>query len=112
MEDQAVRTSRRRPARDGPVRRAVRAARQGGDSAPGLAYRYERLRRGGRSRPQDPALSGMGKHYHLREPDTAKSSIKASKLQHRVTRTRVKDSKLLEFRRLQRPLWIRRVLVR
>ncbi len=41
---------------------------------------------------------------HLCERTTAKSSIQASKLQHRVTRTRVKGSKLLEFRRLQRPL--------
>jgi len=37
--------------------------------------------------------------------------MKPSKLQHRVTRTRVKGSKLLEFGWLQRPLWIRRVLV-
>ena len=37
--------------------------------------------------------------------------MKASKLQHRVTRARVKVRKLLEFRRLERPLWIRRVLV-
>src|SRR5918994_594593 len=37
--------------------------------------------------------------------------MKASKLQHRVTRTRVKGSKLLEFGCLHRPLWIRRVLV-
>jgi hypothetical protein len=33
------------------------------------------------------------------------------KLQHRVTRTRVKTSKLLEFEALLWPLWIRRVLV-
>ena len=38
--------------------------------------------------------------------------MKLNKLQHRVTRTRVKGSKLLEFGWLQRPLWIRRVLVR
>ena len=38
--------------------------------------------------------------------------MKASKLRHRVTRTRVKVGKLPEFERLQRPLWIRRVLVR
>jgi len=38
--------------------------------------------------------------------------MKAFKLRHRVTRTRVKVGKLPEFERLQRPLWIRRVLVR
>jgi hypothetical protein len=38
--------------------------------------------------------------------------MKGFKLQHRVTRTRVKGSKLLEFGCLQRSLWIRRVLVR
>jgi hypothetical protein len=38
--------------------------------------------------------------------------MKASKLQHRVTRTRVNGGKLLEFPRLLPPLWIRRVLVR
>ena len=38
--------------------------------------------------------------------------MKAGKLRHRVTRTRVKVGKLPEFERLQRPLWIRRVLVR
>src|SRR5687767_6284969 len=38
--------------------------------------------------------------------------MKPSKLQHRVTRTRVKGSKLPEFGWLWRPLWIRRVLVR
>src|SRR5215210_5064876 len=38
--------------------------------------------------------------------------MKASKLQHRVTRTRIFGSKLLEFGRFLRPLWIRRVLVR
>jgi hypothetical protein len=37
--------------------------------------------------------------------------MKAFKLRHRVTRTRVKVGKLPEFERLQRPLWIRRVLV-
>jgi hypothetical protein len=38
--------------------------------------------------------------------------MKPSKLQHRVTRTRVKVSKLLEFGVFYCPLWIRRVLVR
>jgi hypothetical protein len=38
--------------------------------------------------------------------------MKPGKPQHRVTRTRVKDSKLLEFGGFRRPLWIRRVLVR
>src|SRR5712691_12565391 len=38
--------------------------------------------------------------------------MKAFKFRHRVTRTRVKVGKLPEFERLQRPLWIRRVLVR
>jgi hypothetical protein len=37
--------------------------------------------------------------------------MKPSKLQHRVTRTRVKGSKLLEFGGFYCPLWIRRVLV-
>src|SRR3954452_6065941 len=37
--------------------------------------------------------------------------MKGFKLQHRVTRTRGKGSKLLEFGPLPRPLWIRRVLV-
>src|SRR5215207_4172957 len=37
--------------------------------------------------------------------------MKPSKLQHRVTRTGVKGSKLLEFGCLLQPLWIRRVLV-
>jgi hypothetical protein len=38
--------------------------------------------------------------------------MKTAKLQHRVTRTRVKCCKLLEFMGLQRPLWMRGVLVR
>jgi hypothetical protein len=38
--------------------------------------------------------------------------MKPLKLRHRVTRTRVKGGKLPEFGALQRPLWIRRVLVR
>jgi hypothetical protein len=37
--------------------------------------------------------------------------MKPSKLQHRVTRTRVNGGKLLEFPWLLRPLGIRRVLV-
>jgi hypothetical protein len=58
------------------------------------------------------ALKWIGKLRHLCEPIAANSSIQASKLQHRVTRARVKGSNLLEFSRLQRSLWIRRVLVR
>jgi hypothetical protein len=42
----------------------------------------------------------------------AESSIQAVKRQHRVTRTRVNGGKLRAFRRLPRPVWIRRVLVR
>jgi hypothetical protein len=38
--------------------------------------------------------------------------MKVVKRQQRVTRTRVYATKLLELRRFQRPLWIRRVLVR
>ena len=38
--------------------------------------------------------------------------MKPNKLQHRVTRTRVKGCKLLEFGVFYCPLWIRRVLVR
>src|SRR5690348_14716731 len=38
--------------------------------------------------------------------------MKLSKLQHRVTRTRVNGGKLLGFGQLQRSLWVRRVLVR
>jgi hypothetical protein len=38
--------------------------------------------------------------------------MKPLKFQHRVTRTRVKGGKLPELEWLQRPLWIRRVLVR
>jgi hypothetical protein len=37
---------------------------------------------------------------------------RASAQRSRGTRTRVDANKLLEFRRLHRPLWIRRVLVR
>ena len=37
--------------------------------------------------------------------------MKPLKFQHRVTRTRVNGCKLPELRQLQRPLWIRRVLV-
>jgi hypothetical protein len=37
--------------------------------------------------------------------------MKPSKLQHRVTRTRVKGSKLPEFEVFYCPLWISRVLV-
>jgi hypothetical protein len=60
------------------------------------------------SSPQSrPALEGIGKLPHLSEQTTAKSSIQASKLQHRVTRTRVNVCKLLELRLLQWPLWIR-----
>jgi hypothetical protein len=59
-----------------------------------------------------PALDRLGKLRHLCEQTTAKSSIQASKLQHRVTRTREKVSKLLEIGCVPRPLWIRRVLVR
>ena len=40
-----------------------------------------------------------------------KAEHRNRKLQHRVTRTRVKGSKLLEFGPFQRSLWIRRVLV-
>jgi hypothetical protein len=42
----------------------------------------------------------------------AKAGMKAGKFRHRVTRTRVNGCKLPEFGRLQRRLWIRRVLVR
>jgi hypothetical protein len=42
----------------------------------------------------------------------SRSSSRPGKLQHRVPRARVTGSKLLEFGRLPRPLWIRRVLVR
>ena len=38
--------------------------------------------------------------------------MKALRLRQRVTRSRVKVGKLPEFERLQRPLWIGRVLVR
>jgi len=38
--------------------------------------------------------------------------MKAGKFRHRVARTRVKGGKLPELGWLQRPLWIRRVLVR
>jgi hypothetical protein len=38
--------------------------------------------------------------------------MKAGKFQHRVARTRVNRFKLPELEWLQRPLWIRRVLVR
>jgi hypothetical protein len=38
--------------------------------------------------------------------------MRLGKLRQRVTRTRGNGYKLPEFRRLQRPLWIRRVLVR
>ena len=38
--------------------------------------------------------------------------MERSKLQHRVTRTRLNGSKLLEFGVFYCPLWIRRVLVR
>ena len=38
--------------------------------------------------------------------------MKAGKFQHRVARTRVNGCKLPELGWLQRPLWIRRVLVR
>jgi hypothetical protein len=38
--------------------------------------------------------------------------MKPSKLQHRVTRTRAKGCKLLEFAVFYWPLWMRRVLVR
>jgi hypothetical protein len=40
-----------------------------------------------------------------------KALHESQQLQHRVTRTRVKASKLLEFEPLLWPLWIRRVLV-
>jgi hypothetical protein len=42
----------------------------------------------------------------------AKADILDVELQRRVARTRVYGCKLLEFRVFQRPLWIRRVLVR
>jgi hypothetical protein len=59
-----------------------------------------------------PGIRSIGKLRHLGEQGTADSSMQAGKLQRRVTRTRVNGCKLLEFRRLTRPLWIRRVLVR
>jgi hypothetical protein len=57
------------------------------------------------------ALVDFGKPRHLSEYSTAKYGRKPNKLQYRVARTRVNGCKLLEFGRLQRPPWMRRVLV-
>jgi hypothetical protein len=61
------------------------------------------------------SFGGTGNRHHLPRKNSlaiAAAGMKAGKFQHRVARTRVDGCKLPELGWLQRPLWIRRVLVR
>jgi hypothetical protein len=58
------------------------------------------------------AASSLSRLGHFCEQTTAKSNVRPTNFEHRVTRTGMIASKLLEFGWIQRPLWIRRVLVR